>query len=220
MENHTPEADIFVFNGVVYRRYPASKHANKRKYYWPSPHLAKKGYGALHVEIWKSAHGDIPPGWHVHHRDGNPLNNALENLECVSPGDHIRIHMLEPERIERSREQCHRMRPLAYKWRGSEEGREYYRRRAKKAWECREPVERQCEQCGATYSTLKIDVSQSRFCSAKCQSKARRDSGVDNEQRVCAVCGLAFECNRYESTRCCSRQCGRKSRGLSRDATH
>ena len=30
---------------------------------------------------------------HVHHIDGNPKNNLIENLEIVAPGEHARIHI-------------------------------------------------------------------------------------------------------------------------------
>ena len=29
---------------------------------------------------------------HIHHIDGNPRNNKLENLKIVSPAEHVRIH--------------------------------------------------------------------------------------------------------------------------------
>ena len=28
----------------------------------------------------------------VHHRDGNKLNNAIDNLEVMSPSEHARLH--------------------------------------------------------------------------------------------------------------------------------
>lgn len=30
---------------------------------------------------------------HVHHRDGNKINNSLNNLELVNPSDHARDHI-------------------------------------------------------------------------------------------------------------------------------
>jgi len=36
-----------------------------------------------HRYIWESHNGPIPEGYHIHHRDGNPLNNRLENLQLA-----------------------------------------------------------------------------------------------------------------------------------------
>jgi hypothetical protein len=32
------------------------------------------------------------PHEHIHHRDGNPLNNALDNLEVMESAAHMRLH--------------------------------------------------------------------------------------------------------------------------------
>ncbi|MCR4340535.1 MAG: HNH endonuclease [Gemmatimonadaceae bacterium] len=32
------------------------------------------------------------PGEHVHHRNGNPLDNRLENLQVLSPKEHMQWH--------------------------------------------------------------------------------------------------------------------------------
>lgn len=40
-----------------------------------------------------SAHcGPIPDGHEVHHRDGDPLNNDVANLEALTPREHRRLH--------------------------------------------------------------------------------------------------------------------------------
>ena len=41
------------------------------------------GPSNLHRAVWEHHHGPIPPGYHVHHRDGDGLNNDLANLELV-----------------------------------------------------------------------------------------------------------------------------------------
>lgn len=43
----------------------------------------------VHVEVAKAFIGDIPKGYQVHHKDGNKQNNAVTNLEIVSPREHI-----------------------------------------------------------------------------------------------------------------------------------
>ncbi len=45
-----------------------------------------------HRRVWEEAFGPIPPGYHVHHEDGNKLNNSLDNLRCLTIADHNRMH--------------------------------------------------------------------------------------------------------------------------------
>jgi hypothetical protein len=45
-----------------------------------------------HRQVWEDAHGPLPPGWHVHHIDGNRLNNRLDNLVAIRHNDHARHH--------------------------------------------------------------------------------------------------------------------------------
>lgn len=44
-----------------------------------------------HQYVAQAAYG-IPSGYHVHHVDGNPLNNRADNLLVVSVSEHSRIH--------------------------------------------------------------------------------------------------------------------------------
>jgi len=46
-----------------------------------------------HHVVWEQAHGQIPKGCVIHHKDGNPLNNDLANLECLTNAEHTRHHM-------------------------------------------------------------------------------------------------------------------------------
>ena len=34
----------------------------------------------------------IPDGWEIHHLGGNCENNLFENLVCVHPQDHLKLH--------------------------------------------------------------------------------------------------------------------------------
>jgi hypothetical protein len=53
----------------------------------------KKLYGKHeHRVIAEKLFGPIPPGHHVHHKDGNRHNNSPENLEILSAADHAREH--------------------------------------------------------------------------------------------------------------------------------
>lgn len=42
----------------------------------------------IHVEVAKAFIGEIPKGYHVHHKDGNKQNNCVSNLEIIHPSKH------------------------------------------------------------------------------------------------------------------------------------
>lgn len=69
--------------------------------YYPT----KKGYlrsdsqhGGAYLAriIYSREYGNIPHGWHIHHKDENKLNNAIENLECLSSAEHADRHPEKP----------------------------------------------------------------------------------------------------------------------------
>lgn len=64
-------------------------------------HVTAKGYlrgnfnGRLrlaHVVIWEKAHGPVPPGHLVHHKNEDKQDNRLRNLQAVTFTYHKRIH--------------------------------------------------------------------------------------------------------------------------------
>ena len=59
------------------------------------PLADKRGWALLHRLVWYEAHGPIPPGHFIHHKDGNALNNRLRNLVCVTRAEHNRLHAAE-----------------------------------------------------------------------------------------------------------------------------
>ena len=46
----------------------------------------------LHRLVYKLFCGDMPKGMHIHHKDKNPLNNSLVNLELKEAKQHLREH--------------------------------------------------------------------------------------------------------------------------------
>lgn len=46
----------------------------------------------LHRVIWKNNKGRIPKGYHIHHIDGNKLNNDITNLQLISSLEHFKLH--------------------------------------------------------------------------------------------------------------------------------
>lgn len=200
---------VVYLGGITFRRYPADPRFGTRNYYTPGPGDRQKGYESYHREVWKRAHGTIPAGHHIHHRDGNPLNNRLENLECLPGADHlVRYHSeWEPERVSAQREWMEAVRSLAADWHASEEGLAWHRRHGKATWEGREPRTFRCDQCGAEFESRDGRPREHRFCSNKCKVAWRRATRADDETRVCAWCLCEFKVNRYLDARCCSKSC-------------
>lgn len=48
--------------------------------------------GLVHRVVWTAHHGPIPPGFHVHHKNGDAGDNRIGNLTLVQHGAHISIH--------------------------------------------------------------------------------------------------------------------------------
>ena len=110
------ETESIVFNGITFRRYPNSNSASDRNYYRADGRLHNHGIIYLHREIWKFHNGEIPEGYHVHHKDENPLNNDISNLELLVGHEHISQHV--------RKNHMEVIRPKAAEWHRSEEGRE------------------------------------------------------------------------------------------------
>jgi len=47
-----------------------------------------------HRWLWEQAYGKIPAGMQVHHKDENPTNNDIDNLEVVDAFEHNSMHHL------------------------------------------------------------------------------------------------------------------------------
>lgn len=63
----------------------------------------------IHKEVAKLFLGECPEGFVVNHKDGNPLNNRVDNLEYISQSDNIKHSILKLNKtkttsIEKSRE--------------------------------------------------------------------------------------------------------------------
>lgn len=69
----------------------ASRNTNGR-YRITSRKEGNKGK-LLHRLIWEDFYGKpIPKGYEIHHKDGNPINNDIRNLQCCESFKHNRFH--------------------------------------------------------------------------------------------------------------------------------
>jgi hypothetical protein len=52
-------------------------------------HEGKRYKVSVHRAVYMFFYGEIPDGMQINHKDGNKLNNAISNLELVTPKDNI-----------------------------------------------------------------------------------------------------------------------------------
>lgn len=45
--------------------------------------------------IWEKKNGKIPKGYVLHHKDRNPLNDTIDNLEILTRAEHLEVHRKE-----------------------------------------------------------------------------------------------------------------------------
>ena len=74
-----------------------------------SPSTAPGGYGSIdrkgyrrisvnnriireHILVWQHYNGPIPAGMEIHHKDGDKLNNEIDNLELIDSLSHRHLH--------------------------------------------------------------------------------------------------------------------------------
>ena len=72
------------FEDVSFKKYSKGKYMQSGK--------GVGGEQYLHRAVWKAAHGRIPKGYEVHHKDHNTLNNKISNLALVKIGEHQTMH--------------------------------------------------------------------------------------------------------------------------------
>lgn len=89
------EAQTLVLGQSV-RAFSISKHrdGHLRAHGWVANRTAHQW---VHRMVWEDANGEIPEGYVIHHKDGNPDNNDLSNLELLTSYDHQSEHY--PDRL-------------------------------------------------------------------------------------------------------------------------
>lgn len=213
------KSEIIIYKGVRFRRYPNSSSHQNRNYFKPDAHARRRGIKALHQEIYRDHHGPIPDGMHVHHADGNSLNNDPANLVLKTPGEHARMHVT-PELIAAGSAALRREQPKRIAWLKTEEGRaareenQRLRQEGFQAFRNRK-TEIVCQVCGTTaMRSRQSDGSEAIHCSRKCTMLAfKARNGLLGERREvkCEVCGTLRVTSR-KAWRWCSRTCKSKAR--------
>lgn len=86
------------FRGVIYYRYPKSEHKGCNVYFRAS-HIKSGQERILHKAIYKAYVGEIPEGYHVHHKNGTD-DNRVESFELLSESEHNKIHSLSNRKLK------------------------------------------------------------------------------------------------------------------------
>lgn len=189
------------FDGI--RFYP-----DKRGYWIAKPKGSKRPI-RLHQYVWEYYNGPIPEGYQVHHKDFNPDNNEIENLELLSKAEHLKYHAGLQDKAWLRNNLLQNAIPAAAEWHKSDAGREWHREHYKEGLGAKvsETVKRTCQFCGSEYEIPSTLAENSRFCSNRCKSAWRRKVGLDNIEIPCAVCGKPILTNKYSPRRYCSDAC-------------
>jgi hypothetical protein len=202
--------DVVVWNGSKWRRYPDARQPNRRRYY--------QGYlegrlTSLHRAKWEKANGAIPNGHDVHHKDGNPLNNRLSNLQLLTVAEHRR---LEGERGSHSTPKAivhlASIRSKAAEWHRSPAGREWHREHAEHSLRTIPYRDCVCRSCGEPFRARN---PRAAYCSSKCyQRDNKREAKLP---AVCGWCAKSFKAAK-RTRRFCSYSCSSFARHAARRA--
>lgn len=216
MKSRTGRTERIIFNGISYRRSPHSKYLSARTYFRADIDAYRAGYRYIHQDVWRFYRGDIPKGHHIHHKDENPANNNIENLECLSASDHgkkrkgKKVTAAQKAHLERIL-----YLPSKWAWTRTEKGKDLN----KKKWtEFLKPmiynlVDTTCSFCSIEFKVSEMvkiranNFNKNTFCSNNCKSAFRRKSGVDNATFKCQRCPKSFTANKYSKQKFCGRSC-------------
>lgn len=204
--------ESITFNGVEYRLMGA-----KRYYLSQAPgNRDRKGAKSLHVAIWEFYNEqEVPEGYSIHHKDGNPFNNDIANLECIPIKQHLSIHSRKnwenEEYRRRGLKQLREAREKAKEWHQSPEGRKWHSEHGKKVARNMPDIPKVCKQCGKEYMAKR---AFSQFCCDRCGEIYRGRNRRVKYAGVCVVCGGRFEATKWKPSarerETCSKACANR----------
>jgi hypothetical protein len=189
---------VTTYRGIPFRFYPESK-----KSYFAG--IVSGSYKELHKYIWECEVGPVLSGHHVHHKDSDPTNNDVSNLECISASEHVYRHKMWL--IQKPIRSCKCVVC----------GKEYGSTQAGHSLTCsricanrmqyekgnKVIYDRSCPHCGKEFRTAK---KASIYCSISCSKKVYWSLNALAE-KPCEWCGESFK-PKTKRLRFCCRRCG------------
>lgn len=205
MVQYFDNGDLACFDGLSFRR-------DKRTGYYLNSTIHKR----LHVYVWEHYNGEVPKGYHIHHKDHDKNNNEIENLVLLSAHEHQTLHgnSWSEKRREWARQNLiDNARPKASEWHGSEEGKKWHSEHGKAVQANLPMLKFVCSFCGKEFETkYNYKDATIKFCSNNCRAANRRKLGVDDIEKICERCGQPYMSNKYRKTRWCKSCRSRKDR--------
>lgn len=161
-----------VFDGKKYRFRSSGRSAYFKSKKW------------LHRVVWEYHHGAIPPNTHIHHKDGNPRNNQIENLEAMSASDHAKLSCQSKPKVDLICAYCCRLFQAIRNGKKNRYcGNRCREAAARERYRHTYDVERLCSVCGTPFVANKWwgGVTCSKKCSSEQanRTKATKPNVVD-----------------------------------------
>lgn len=150
------------------------------KGYWKSTDREGK---FLHVAIWEAAHGKVPKGYHIHHIDLNPANNALENLQLLSMSEHMSLHAKLRAKLPKSYNKPRVCTFCGKTFMASRSDAKFCSANCQVRWRYHQGLchtKRICAHCGAEFLAVN---PRTRYCSMQCAAKANGTAKLTDDQR-------------------------------------
>jgi len=162
----------------------------------------------LHRTVYAYYYGEIPEGYHIHHKDFNKNNNEIQNLQALTNQDHQKLHANTKIFKEFTCCQC------GNKFFAANTNARFCSKKCEgRAYKHSENTQetRQCVICGKIYSTYKYN--NTKTCSKECKHILSGKTNAHYEhKKICPICGKIFYTSKHPKTLCCSRACGAKLR--------
>lgn len=165
---------------------------------------------SIHQLVWLYHTGELSGNnLDIHHKDCNPSNNNISNLQTLTPSEHAKVHGHFASQKERVCEYCGK----TYTSTGRNGRNRFCSQKCNSAWQKKYKLEtRTCEKCGKEFSVRK-DLP-TRFCSSRCSNQYTH--GKPMEERTCIICGKKFFARPSSKTQCCTLSCGAKLASLNK----
>src|ERR1035437_715100 len=182
------QKEIINYGGFNFTRYPNSKNKTNRVYFsgWIFyKGEIKKTY--LHRFKWTIERGEIPKGFHIHHKDGDTINNEIDNYECMEGRAHLSYtnKNVSPELKQFRIDTLRKHQYKSAKWHKSKKGSEWHKQHGRNTFIGSE-TKRKCLECGKEFiSTTKY--KEVKWCGHKC--KVRVAARIFRARRA----GLRFD---------------------------